>query len=625
MNKNTMPVLTFKQMLEVKNQIQQEACMAVIKEWNLCKKEGRPMKTVLNLATGVGKTRTAWKLIFTYAKGINTILFMVPKISLVDQTIAEWKALGIEFDYATAYCEGDLKTAEDIQYFMNKPSDVKKIIFAVYNTVGVTSGITSELTNSGVSFDLAIYDECHRTSGKEFGMFTSCVDDMIVRANHKLFMTATIKEYEDTKDENEVVIENNNLFSMANTDIYGRVAYSLTIFEAIRLGILCNFQTYLLEVSDDSIKRMLNKEMEFLGEIVKGRHLATAYSVIKAYNMGARKIVVMYQQRADAHDFNNLFHFMQNQLGVLQGATIGCVASDTTPTQLGAPRSYVDANGETIVIKTKDNRKAQQWWLKYGPFCSSETAIATSSPWLKEGEDVPCIDCIVFGDRFQSGIDIIQIIGRALRYTETKQIAHIILPIMEGEANEAARMIRSTIGNMQSEINEFQIVRAKVSNQNQNDNEQEATEPQERETEERSARWVFENDTTNVTTLEINQGEMTVDVIHDDSFAAESRIQHDRMLEVIGLRMTNTYKQSLIDRRAEKFVNQVIAEVEEYNAGIVSQKTVARRYQSDDYYFEKYASYYNLTKDEAIRQLDSSLNKVRDIRKKMLLGFFNVK
>jgi predicted helicase len=621
-----MTALTFSQMIEVKNRIQKEACEAVVKEFNLCKKEGLRMKAILNLATGAGKTRTAHTLVFKHMNSVNTILFMVPKISLVDQTIAEWKALDFDFEYATAYSHGDLKTVQDIQYFMSKESSVKKVVFAVYNSVGINNERgESNLTRSDVSFDLAIYDECHNVGGKEFGLFTSCADDLIVKADRKLFMTATVKEYEDTEeDEFGLGGENNNQFSMANSDIFGNVAYSLTIFEAIRLGILCNFQTYLLQVSDERIKRMLNKDMEFLGDIVKGRHLATAYSVIKAYNMGARKIVVMYQQRSDAHDFNRLFRFMQNELNVLQGATIGCVASDTTPTQLGAPRSYADANGETVVIKSNDNRKAQQWWLKYGPFCNSETAIATSSPWLKEGEDIPCIDCIVFGDRFQSGIDIVQIIGRALRYTETKQIAHIILPIMEGEANEAARIIRSTIGNMQSEINEVQIIRAAAPKSSSI----EVSETEERtsnETEERTERWVFDNDSTTTSTLEVNQGEMTVEVIHDSTFTESAREQHNKMLQVVGLKLSNKYKQSLIDEKAERFINQIIAEVEDYNNGSVSQKTSLRRYQTDNYYFEKYASYYNLTMEESIKQLDEKLEKIRQIRKNMLLGFFNVK
>lgn len=617
----TIKKITIEEMIATKNEIQNDACTDIVKEFKLCKFEGRPMKTVLNLATGVGKTRTAWTLVFKYLNNVNTVLFIVPKISLVEQTIAEWRALDFDFDYATAYSEGDLKTVEDIQYFMNKESNNKKVIFAVYNSVGINNERgESIITRSNVTFDLAIYDECHRAAGTEYGLFTSCADDAVVKADRKLFMTATVKEYEDTENEFGE-IETNNTFSMANTDIFGRVAYSLTIFEAIRLGILCNFQTYLLEVSDERIKSMLNKDMEFLGEIVKGRHLASAYAVINAYEKGARKIVVMYQQRADAHDFNRLFKFMQNQLGVLKGATIGCVAGDATPTQLNAPRSYNDANGELVRIKSADNRKAQQWWLKYGPFCSSETAIATSSPWLKEGEDVPCIDCIVFGDRFKSGIDIIQIIGRALRYTETKEIAHIVLPIMEGEANKAATAIRSTIGNMQSEINEVQIIRSEVApTVSQEDREVNALEQRERSNEERQDRWLF-NDSTNTTTLEINQGEMTVEVIHDNAFTEEARIQHDKMLQIVGLKLSKQYTKFLNDSRADQFIEEIIALVNE-NLNGSTINTEKRQFNTNEYYYEMYATKYNISLNESKKQLATAINKIENLRKDLLNKFF---
>lgn len=622
MKKNSISVLTLSEMIKVKNRIQKEACEAIIKEFNLCKEEGRKLKAILNLATGAGKTRTAHTLVFKYLQNVNTILFVVPKKSLVQQTITEWLALDFDFDYITLYSDGDKQSIEDIQYFMNKETNRKKVIFAVYNSVGVNNERgESNLTRSDVNFDLAIYDECHYAAGTEYSLFTSCADDLVVKADRKVFMTATVKEYEDTENEFGE-IETNNAFSMANTDIFGNVAYSLTIFEAIRLGILCNFQTYLLEVSDERIKRMLNKDMEFLGEIVKGRHLASAYAVINAYDRGARKIVVMYRETADAHDFNRLFRFMQNQLGVLKGATIGCVASDATPTQLGAPTQYTDPNNNIVHIKSSDNRKAQQWWLKYGPFCSSETAIATSSPWLKEGEDVPCIDCIVFGDRFKSGIDIVQIIGRALRYTETKQIAHIVLPIMEGEANKAAISIRNTIGNMQSEINEVQIIRSEVAPiVSQEDREVATLEQRERSNEERQERWVFDDNTT-TTTLEINQGEMTVEVIHDSTFTEEAREQHDKMLQTVGLKLTNRYKQFLNDTRAEDFVNTQIRNAEGFIDGESGRRSDKRDIKTNSQYIKLYSEKYDLSIEDATKQLSAFMYKFDDFRQKIALEFF---
>jgi len=617
MKKNEQTVLSILEMIKIKNRIQKEACQSVIKEFNLCKEEGRKLKTILNLATGVGKTRTAWKLVFEHMDA-NTVLFMVPKISLIDQTIAEWLSLGINFEYATAYTSGDLKSVEDIQEFMAKETSVKKIIFAVYNSVGVDKyEIESNITRSGVEFDLAIYDECHNCAGKKFGLFTSCANDDIVKATAKLFMTATIKEYEDNEDEDGNLIETNNLFSMANTDIFGNVAYSLTIAKAIKLGILCNFKTYLLEVSDARIKAMLNKELLFLGDIVKGQHLATAYAVINSYNKGARKMVIVYHEKADAHDFNRLFTYMQKELGVLKGANIACVASDVTPAELQAPSSYMDNNDNLVRIKSNDNRKAQQWHLKYGPFCSSDTSIVTSSPWLKEGEDIPCIDCIVFGDRFTSGIAIIQMIGRALRWSEGKVMAHIILPVMEGEVNKAARAIRNTIGNMQDEVNEFQTVTQEVAtttttttNDIDDTNDINDDEP-----EVRDPRWVFDTDSTTTTTVNINGGEMEVEVIHDNTFTLESQIEHEEMLMVVGLKLTNKYNQYLESNKTKRFVDEKIRLSEDFIDGNSQRSRDGYRdIKSNKEYIKLFANENEITFEEATIKLSPYMHKFDKLR-----------
>ena len=592
-----MKKLTKDQNNAIKDKIQKEACTLTAAELR------KALKAVLNMATGSGKTVTAAKLAFNYMNEVNTILFMVPKISLVNQTIEEWIGMGFDFDYNTVYTDGDIKDEASLIEFMEKPSNKKKVVFAVYNSVGAVQGVPSIFTTSGIEFDLAIYDECHRVAGKELGLFTSCVFDEVLKAKYKLFMTATIKVYTENEEDDTV-----NEFSMANTELFGEVAYSITIFEAIHLGILCPFETYLLEVSNQRLKGMLNKELGYYGETIKGRHLAAAYGVVNAYNQGARKILVMYREIQNAHDFNNLFRFMQKELGLFGGAIINCVASDVTPTQLGAPRRFA-----------KDKRGAQKWFLKEGPFTQAESAIVTSTPWIKEGEDVPCIDSIVFGDRFNSGIDIIQIIGRALRYHYAKEKAIIILPVVEGEANKVARNIQATIANMQNEVNEFEIVSIEVATPDTNvqDSEIIPSENPEVTTIDNGSRWVFDQDQTQITRFETNQGEFAINVLHDDTFEPTSRVQHDEMLNSVGLKLTNRYRDYLKNNRAEKFINQIIYDFNESETR--KSKGV---YHSNEYYIDQFSKLHNLTIVEATHQLANYIIKIEEKRKIIAKKFF---
>jgi len=607
MIKNEMTALTYLEMCEAKNRMQKKACLAIMKEL------GINDKAILNLATGGGKTRVAWKVIFEYFRKLNLVLFMVPKISLVDQTIEEWIEQGIEFEAATVYTSGNVKTINQLRDFATMQTDKVKIVFAVYNSVGLQNdGTQSIITQSGIEFDLAIYDECHRTAGKHIGLFTSCVTDEIVKAKKKLFMTATVKAY-DVRDEDDR--ESANEFSMENKELFGNVAFTLTIAEAIHMGILNPFKTYLLEVSDTRIASMLKDEVRFLNETVKGQLLATAYSVIKAYELGARKIVVMYQKNKHARDFANLFRYMQHELGMLTDATIGCVAGNVKKHELRAP------------LTCTTDRAAQKWYLKEGPFWNAESAIVTSTPWLKEGEDVPCIDCIVFGDRFQSGIDIIQIIGRALRWYPGKGITRVILPIREGERNKASQLIRAAIGNIENTVNDAQIIRNEWKDTT-NETPQVPTESETTESTEanegNAERWllpdgsnVFDDSNTSSSTISINQGSVEIEVIHDSTFTHEARIAHDEMLNNLELKLTGNWKRFLTEERAKNFIHERIQMVATPN-----KKDTAHYYHLDDYYYTLYSSRYNLSLKEAKEELKNFIPAIQKLRENAILSIF---
>lgn len=633
MKKNKMTVLDLQQMIAAKNKIQSEACKAIIAEFKRCVKEGIPSKAVLNLATGGGKTRTSYKLIFKYSEGISTVLFMVPKQSLIDQTISEFLNLGIDFEYATVYTHGNIKTVEELNSFIEHKTDKIKIVFAVYNSVGVSVNQDGEFQDSifnqcDYEFDLAIYDECHRVAGKTDGLFTSCVADEIVKAKNKLFMTATIKVYIEGEDEDDDV----NEYSMANTNLFGEIVYSLTIFEAIKLGILCNFQTFLLDIPDAALRKMLNKKVEYLGDIVKGRHLATAYGVINAYNQGSRKIVVMYRKKDDARDFTRLFKYMQDQMGLLEGAEIGSVASDVNPWELNAPNSYV-VDGRVVEIKSNP-RKAQQWYLKHGPFSESLAAVVTSTPWLKEGEDVPCIDCIVFGDKMQSGIDIIQTIGRALRWFPGKEMATIILPIAEGEANKAARSIQTIIGNLNNEVEDFQIVTIENKPESEDSNVRicgscgETPCSCEKEDETNSGnRWVFNDDQSGLTTLNVTgQNEEgpnpSITFIHNNETSSEERITHERMMTTVGLKVSNQYEKWKENETVENFVKNKIRKIMSIESGEIERNMPGRNLLPNSEYVRLLAEEMSITIPDAKEKLQPHMHKFNSIREEMLLKFF---
>ena len=63
-------------------------------------------------------------------------------------------------------------------------------------------------------------------------------------------------------------------------------------------------------------------------------------------------------------------------------------------------------------------------------FPTYERALMTNARCLTEGVDIPAIDCVVFADRKNSTVDIVQAAGRAMRTAPAKDKGHILIPLV---------------------------------------------------------------------------------------------------------------------------------------------------------------------------------------------------
>ena len=72
-------------------------------------------------------------------------------------------------------------------------------------------------------------------------------------------------------------------------------------------------------------------------------------------------------------------------------------------------------------------------------FVNVDKALLTNARCLTEGVDVPKIDCVLFADPRQSKIDIVQAMGRALRYYKGKKYGYVLLPIVLYNANDSRK------------------------------------------------------------------------------------------------------------------------------------------------------------------------------------------
>jgi predicted helicase len=79
-----------------------------------------------------------------------------------------------------------------------------------------------------IYFDLAIFDEAHKTVGQVGKQFSQMILDSDIRIKHRLFMTATPKMYAKSNNEEE-----DDIISMDDAKYYGEKIYTYNTGNAI--------------------------------------------------------------------------------------------------------------------------------------------------------------------------------------------------------------------------------------------------------------------------------------------------------------------------------------------------------------------------------------------------------
>ena len=178
----------------------------------------------LIMACGTGKTYTALKIVEEITKGDGNVLFLVPSISLLNQTLLEWTK-ECNYDYQVYAICSDPKVTKSSKETVDNLADT--IVPATTNVESLVDGYTN-LWNAlgkkgirfffstyqsidviskfqkitGLEFDITICDEAHRTTGvtlagDDESSFVKVHDNDIIHSKKRLYMTATPRIYGD--------------------------------------------------------------------------------------------------------------------------------------------------------------------------------------------------------------------------------------------------------------------------------------------------------------------------------------------------------------------------------------------------------------------------------------------
>ena len=260
------------------------------------------------------------------------------------------------------------------------------------------------------AFDLGIFDEAHKTAGREGAKFGFALDDRHVQIAKRVFLTATPRHYDVQKKDKEG--DKALVYSMDVPATYGPRVHALTFAEAARRGIICNYKIIISVVTSDRI----NADLLSKGEVIVEGDVVRAHTV-------ANQIAI--QKACQAHDLKKVFSFHRN---VASARDFTGDTSSSIKAHLPEFEAY-HVNGEMRTTRREKEMRA---------FQEADRAIMSNARCLTEGVDVPAVDVVAFLSPRKSKVDIVQAAGRAMRKADGKEMGFVLLPLfLETHENES--------------------------------------------------------------------------------------------------------------------------------------------------------------------------------------------
>ncbi len=410
----------------------------------------------LLMACGTGKTFTSLRIAEDLVGTGGRVLYLVPSLALMSQTVREW-AVDTRLAFrAYAVCSDaqvgrrrrrnddriDLPSldlaypattdAKDLALHAGADSSGKfTVVFATYHSIGVIGKAQREYGLA--DFDLAICDEAHRTAGariweEEDSHFVQIHDQEQVRTDRRLYMTATPKVYASSA-RNRAGKLNATLCSMEDEEIYGPVLYEIGFGSAVEQELLSDYKVIVLTVSQGDIVRTVGDTMakyelklDDAGKLIGcWRALAKAdEEEFKDDHLSMRRAIAYCKDIKTSKLLAKLFDEVTREYREFQADTEE--ASKLIEHNIAS--EHVDGTFNAL------GRADLLDWLDSVEGEDKRCHVLSNVRCLSEGVDVPALDAILFMHPRKSQIEVVQAVGRVMRRSSNKKMGYVILPVV---------------------------------------------------------------------------------------------------------------------------------------------------------------------------------------------------
>lgn len=449
---------------------QQEAIDQTHAYFKIDEATGQPAHTrgKLIMACGTGKTFTSLRIAENETGGRGLVLFLVPSIALLGQTLRSWLQQALEPMMAVCICsdpqvskqteKNDNDTTSVVDLALPASTDVPSIVkqlqharrhnaegltvvFSTYQSIDVISRaqqlLLKETDDAFGTFDLIICDEAHRTTGVTLkdeteSAFVRVHNNDFLRAVRRIYMTATPRLYTDeTKkraEENSAV-----LCSMDDRSMYGDEIYRIGFGEAVKQELLSDYKVLILAVGEKDITPTLQNALTREDGTIDADDPSKLIGCINALSKKVLGADEEFVKGSDPLPMRRAVAFcssikaskaIANAFTDYKDLYMEDIREEDRATMVDVIAHHVDGS----MSATK--RDEELMWLKEQPENERECRMLTNARCLSEGVDVPSLDAVVFISPKNSQVDVVQSVGRVMRRSEGKKYGYIIIPVV---------------------------------------------------------------------------------------------------------------------------------------------------------------------------------------------------
>lgn len=407
----------------------------------------------LIMACGTGKTFTSLRIAEDMVGKGKMVLYLVPSLSLMSQTVREWtndsnidlRLFAVCSDVQVGKRKGDdagdieihdlelpaTTKADKLAKIANLSADDRMtVVFSTYHSIQVISD--AQKKHGLGEFDLIVCDEAHRTTGatladEEESNFVKVHNADFITAKKRVYMTATPKIFGDNvkTKANEAAVE---LCSMDDEALFGETLFARGFSWAVENEFLTDYKVIVLAVDEGMVssgvqRRLMDDNSQL--KLDDATKIIGCYKALLKTNLKEdlsfdpapmKRALAFCKTIKSSETIKKEFARVVDEYNEMQKAT------DAGEDTLSCEVDHVDGT-----YNAKERERLLRW-LKEDT--EEDTCrILSNARCLSEGVDVPALDAIMFLHPRKSVIDVVQSVGRVMRRAPNKKRGYVILPI----------------------------------------------------------------------------------------------------------------------------------------------------------------------------------------------------